>query len=443
MKLAWFSPLMPAQSEIANVTERLRGPLEERFATRFLTENGDGFFEPATGAVYSSGLGLCPYDLLVSLNAGNIPVYNLGNNPTFFAHTWFLSQFKPGIVILHDVKLHHFFEGIYRAQLCDDQRYVDLLARHYGARGREAGAAYCQSKLSINFMAEHFPMTTWAVENALAVVVHTDYAYQQVRKATTTPVWVTPLPHDAPVSRLPVTSAKQRRNERVDFSPQRPAKLVIFGYLNVNRRIIEFLHALATMPERECFEVHILGTVFHRVAVEAAVNLLDFADRVTLHGYVPDARLEEVLDDADLAINLRYPTMGEASGSQLRIWDHALPSLVTFTEGYKSLPPQCVSFVRPEHERTDIQQHLRLFLRHPRRYQEKGQHARRWLLEHHQPVTYVDAIKAICENAGALRSRQTRLRLAERVGKAMTPWAPSGTSGERVGFYAARIAEIA
>ena len=31
----------------------------------------------------------------------------------------------------------------------------------------------------------------------------------------------------------------------------------------------------------------------------------------------------------ELLINLRYPTMGEASLSQLRIWRHALPSMVT------------------------------------------------------------------------------------------------------------------
>ena len=47
---------------------------------------------------------------------------------------------------------------------------------------------------------------------------------------------------------------------------------------------------------------------------------------VQLHGYTPEKELNKVLEKSHLAINLRYPTMGEASGSQLRIWYHALPS---------------------------------------------------------------------------------------------------------------------
>ena len=55
---------------------------------------------------------------------------------------------------------------------------------------------------------------------------------------------------------------------------------------------------------------------------------------VKIHGYVRD--LDERLAEADLAVNLRYPSMGEASAAQLRIWDHALPSLVTERGGIAS-----------------------------------------------------------------------------------------------------------
>lgn len=440
MKIAWFSPLLPDHSGIANFTEHLRGELQARFETRFLSERDEGFIESASGAFYRAGLGPCPYDLLVSLNAGDLPVYNLGNNPTFFAQTWFLNQFKPGLVILHDVKLHHFFEGIYREQLRDEKQYFDLLAQSYGPRGREAGAAYCRGELSINFMAEDYPMTAWAVRNALGVVVHTSYAYDEVRKITATPVWLIPLPYDPRVSRRPVDDASERRNGRTHFTAEQRAKLVIFGYLNVNRRIIEFLHALATMPERYRFEVHIVGTVFHREEVAAAVHLLGLRDQVTFHGYVTDERLEEVLDAADLAVNLRYPTMGEASDSQLRIWDHALPSLVTQTEGYSSLPRDSVFFIRPEHERADVQRCLRMFLRHPRHFHAKGHRARQRLLDHHLSHMYVAALGKICAEASALRSRHNQLRLAERVGQATAPWATVSTAGQER-FYAARIAE--
>ena len=441
MRIAWFSPLPPDRSEIANSTERLRDVLQKRFEMRFLAENGGGFFEPATQTLYHGGLGPCPHDLLVSLNAGDVPVYNLGNNPMFFAQTWFLSQFKPGIVILHDLKLHHFFEGIYRERLADEPRYLNVLQQEHGYRGREAGQAFARGRLSITYMAEFFPMTAWAVRNALGIVVHTPHAYEEVRKITSTPVWMLPLPYEPQVSRPFATDPSADTNERAAYSAENRVKIALFGYLNVNRRIVEFLHALATMEECDLFEVHIVGTMLHAEEVNAAVGILELRSQVTCHGYVSDEQLETLLGEADLAVNLRYPTMGEASASQLRIWEHALPSLVTHSDGYAYLPPESVFFVRPHCERLDIQQHLRGFLRRPHLAREKGRWARLWLLDHHKPGRYADGIATICEALGGLRSRHNRLGLAERVGRAISPWAAtSGPPQEQ--HYATHVAGI-
>lgn len=436
MKIAWFSPLPPEHSDIANFTERLRGELQKRFEPRFLTEKGEGFLDPATGAFYHAGLGPCPYELLVSLNSGDLPIYNLGNNPLYFAQTWFLNQYKPGVVILHDVKMHHFFEGVYRERLRDENRYVNALKEEHGARGQQAGIAFNQSRVTIDFMAEHYPMTAWAMRNALAVVTHTPHACEAVRRVTSAPVSMIPLPYEPrEISNLP---SRQRRA----FSPEEPAKLVIFGFLGTNRRIVEFLHALAWLQERDCFEVHLIGTLQHAAEVHVAVNILGLRGRVFFHGYVSDQRLETLLDEADLAINLRYPSMGEASGSQLRIWDHALPSLVTECEGYATLPPDTVFFVRQEHERTDIQRHLRHLLRRPGYFREKGRRGREWLLAHHRPAIYAGALRTFCEDADAWRARHNRLRLAERVGRNSASWAAGLSSDDHARRYAARMAEI-
>ena len=193
------------------------------------------------------------------------------------------------------------------------------MEKYYGETGLEAGRAFCRSLVSIGEMAEHFPMTAWAVQNALAVVVHTDYAREVVRRATDVPVFTIPLPY------RPQANPEQGRV--VHFSRARRARLVIFGYLNTNRRIIEFLHALATMPERDCFEVDVLGTVLHEREVRVAVELLGLREHVTFYGYVSDETLEDTLAAADLAINLRHPTMvrrraaNSASGTtRCRAW---------------------------------------------------------------------------------------------------------------------------
>lgn len=444
MKIAWFSPLAPDHSEIANVTARLTGDLQAMHEVRFFTERAEGILEPARKRLYPSPLGQTPTELVRALNEVDVPVYNLGNNPAYFSRIWFLNQDKPGIIILHDLKLHHFYEGIYRMQLGDRAQYLASIWEYYGRTGHEAGVAYWKQKISIDFMAQHFPMTAWAVRNALALVVHTPFALETIRRLTRTPVEMIPLAYAPRTAGRPATLPADawESGEGSGFTRRRRARLILFGFLNVNRRIVEFLTALAGMPERERFEVRLVGTVLNRADVEAAVDTLGLRDRVTLDGYVPAEILEAALAGADLAINLRYPSMGEASGSQLHLWDHALPSLTTYTEGYATLPPDTVFFVHPDREREDIQQHLRHFLARPDEFHHAGQRGRQWLLEHHRPAMYVAQIDQLLHRLDALRSRHTQLTLADRVGAAAAPWINLVPTSERERVYAAGISKL-
>ena len=198
-KVAWFSPRVPAHSDLADYTRRLEAELQHRFDARFFTEQAEGFCEPATGTIYPAALRGTPHALLLALSEVDVPIYHLGINPAFPSKTWLLSQFKPGLVILHDLKLHHFFEGIYGGQLEDKAQYLAHLQESYAEAGIEAGELYWQQELSIDFMAEHFPMTAWGVRNALGVVVHTPQALEAVRRETKAPVSSSVLPYDAHV----------------------------------------------------------------------------------------------------------------------------------------------------------------------------------------------------------------------------------------------------
>jgi len=143
---------------------------------------------------------------------------------------------------------------------------------------------------------------------------------------------------------------------------------------------------------------------------------------VTLHGFVPEAELGEALAAADLAINLRYPTMGEASATQLRIWSHALPSLVTQVGWYASLPDTVVAHVRPEHEVEDIQTHLRAYLANPIGFTGMGAKGRALLEEQHAPEIYVRSIFNVAADAERFRPRAVAYNLAERAGAEMSAW---------------------
>lgn len=438
MKIAWFSPRVPEHSEIAKNTERLEGELRRHFDVRFFSEHPAGFREAGTGRNFHATVGHIPTELILALNEVDLPIYNLGNNPAFFAKTWFLSQRKPGIVILHDLKLHHFFEGIYRERLGDERQYLAFMDEYYGAPGVEAGRLYWQQQIFIDFMAENFPMTAWGVRNALAVVAHTRPTVDAVAHATGLPTLLNDLPYIAQPIPAPADPPA------AGFTPERPVRVAIFGYLNVNRRVLEFFHALAGMEERACFEVHLYGTLLQRYEddVKRDVAALGLHEQVRFHGYVTEPSLDAGLAGCDLAVNLRYPTMGEASASQLRIWNHALPSLVTRIDGYAAMPNEAVGFVRPEHERADIQEHLRGFLVRPDEYRRAGARGRQILLARHRPDTYVERLATLCEHLAVLRSRHVRLEAAERLGRGIAPWSHLAPRSKLESRYGEVIAEV-
>ena len=124
------------------------------------------------------------------------------------------------------------------------------------------------------------------------------------------------------------------------------------------------------------------------------------------------------------------------------IWNHALPSLVTRIDGYAALPEEAVSFVRPEHERADIQEGLRGFLAQPDLYRHKGARSREILLEQHRPATYVDRLAGLCEHLATLRSRHVRLEAAGRAGQRIAPWSHLAPRSEAERRCAEAIAEL-
>ena len=132
--------------------------------------------------------------------------------------------------------------------------------------------------------------------------------------------------------------------------------------------------------------------------------------------------------------------MGEASGSQLRIWYHALPSLVTDVGWYSSLSRDTVLHVRPEHEIADIQSHLRTFLKTPEPFANMGQRGLRTLLEAHDPESYVRTILDLAANAPEFRVRKSAYDLARQAGTTMGSWTVN--DGQEPTRIAKKIYEI-
>jgi len=123
-----------------------------------------------------------------------------------------------------------------------------------------------------------------------------------------------------------------------------------------------------------------------------------------------------------LAVNLRYPSMGEASLSQLVIWEHALPALVTRVGWYATLPEDTAAFIRHEQELEDIKLQLSSFLREPERFASMGHRGFEVLCRDHAPDRYADSLIQLGQTLPYWSLRATNLIMAKRVGRDMQRW---------------------
>jgi glycosyltransferase involved in cell wall biosynthesis len=264
------------------------------------------------------------------------------------------------------------------------------LLEYYGEKAFQDGRDFLLNQRSTQEMAARYHLIEWALERAHGVVVHDDGVLRQIRPLINAPAVAVELPY-ASADRLPVA-----RPMKFQGQPGEKLQLVLFGFLQgENRRLVPFLEALAAFPQKERCRLTIAGEVPDKKLLTKTLKRLNIDGLVHVEGFLSEPALDGLIADSDLAINLRFPSRGESSGSLLRIWSHARPCLVTKTAWYARRPAGTVAWVRPEEEVADLHQHLQGILDNPERYREIGLAGRRELENRHTPGLYAQAIMAL------------------------------------------------
>jgi len=424
-RIHWFSPLAPALTDIAHYTGRLLPALAARADVTLWTD------QPR----WSSGLerfaAVRRFDprefRWQALSGADAVFYNIGNNARFHSGIAMVGRRFPGFTIMHDVLLH---DAVAHACRQHDDRagYLEIMQSLYGARGRRDADLCWNGVLKPLELGRLYSCAPYFLESSLGAIVHSRAAERILAKDVDLPIVRLPLPF--PARRFTAPDAAS-----VPAGP--PWKLVVFGFLGVNRCLEQILTALARLPDHP-FHLHIYGKIEDREGTEAAIERLELGRRVTLHGFVPEVELDAALASAHLALNLRYPTKGEASGSQLRIWSHGLPGVVTRTGWYAEQPAGTLFYVRPPFLVEDLCAHLRAFAARPAAYRAAGLHGYEYFVEQHSPAAYAARIVHLAGQAAAYRQRWNALRMSTRAVETMRNWYSAG----KLNGYVDRVAEV-
>ena len=317
VKVAYYSPLPPVRSGIADYSALLLPALRERVEV----------------VVASQGK---------RAPAADIALYHVGNNPE--AHGWIVDALRerPGVVVLHEYVLHHLIAGITIGR-GNGRGYLDAMERELGVAGRLLGLGVLDNLLPLLWetQPERFPLSGVVLDRAHGLIVHSDYVAERARAAGYEgPLWRIPHPVWPPVDAEPATD--------VAGDPL----IGCFGFLNMNKRIPQLLEAFAAFRrDRRGARLLLVGAAGERFDIGRRLERLGLTEGVELLDYVPEQRMWSLMAACDVLVNLRYPTMGETSGSVIRAMSIGKPLLVSDVGWFSELPDDAVLKVPvDEHE---------------------------------------------------------------------------------------------
>lgn len=261
-------------------------------------------------------------EIEVNARDADVNLYHLGNNQL---HREIYQQAleKPGIVVLHDAVLQHFFLGSFA-----EQDYIAEFTYNYGAWSEDLARDLWRGRARSASDPQYFryPMLKRVAERSLAVIVHNPAAASMVKEHEPGAI-VYEIPHllEQPVLPADWEIARWRQNHRIS---QQTLLLGVFGHLRESKRLATVLRAFQRARSEADMALLVAGD-FVSSDLERALEPLLESEGILRIGYTPERDFWLHAAAVDACVNLRYPTAGETSGITIRLMGIGKPVLVT------------------------------------------------------------------------------------------------------------------
>jgi glycosyltransferase involved in cell wall biosynthesis len=306
MRVAWFSPLPPVRSGIAAYSAEVLPHLAAHAAVDCFTESNAHDF------VWSARRQ--PYDLIV---------YQLGNAPCH-DYMWAYLAAYPGLVVLHDARLHHA-----RARSLLHQRRFDDYRREFQYDHPDATPGFTEYAVEgLGGPIYYFwSMLRVVMRTARTVAVHNARVAEDLREQYPDAA-VEVIRMGVPA--IETTDAGRISARRALGLPDRAIVFAAFGKVTAEKRVVPILRALGALAaEGRDVRLLIVGDAEDSATLADAIVRLGVADRVAVAGHVADEAIGAHLVAADVCLCLRWPTAQETSASWLRCLAAARPTVIS------------------------------------------------------------------------------------------------------------------
>jgi glycosyltransferase involved in cell wall biosynthesis/SAM-dependent methyltransferase len=386
IKVAYFSPLPPARSGIADYSAALLDELKklvdvEVFASKPLSFNPKNF---------------------------DVALYQVGNN-VYHDFCYEAAMEHPGVVVVHEANLHHLI-----ADITIKRGDWDAYMRAVEQEGSPADLAYAERvrRLEVGPDYEGVPMLRQLLSRSKAAIVHSGCVESELRGAGFSGA-VDRIPHGA---WIPEANRSGFR-DRLGLDETTPL-IGIFGFLKPYKRIAESLRAF-----RRLVRVHpsakmiLVGDPHPELQLDSLIRSLDLGLHVRVLGFRPIDEFVGYLAACDIVLNLRYPTVGENSGTLMRALGLGKAVVVSEVGSFSELPEtMCLKAPVDASEEDHLFEYLNLLVSRPEVRKALGARAREWVeTECTWPKVaqrYADFLERIAGNGAAPVSPTTPATLS-------------------------------
>jgi glycosyltransferase involved in cell wall biosynthesis len=349
-KVAWISPLPPQKSGIANYSYWLVKALGPHVDIDLYY---DGSEQPAglrdQFAIYPLS------SFQQQRHRYDETIYHLGNNSFFHKEIYKLAWNFPATVVLHDYNLSAFMHGAFYLK-ADWQLYEEALLNSNGESDRRKPGFIPRLRRH----AGTFPMSHAVVNRSRKVVVHHRWLKDQFHDASHVHV----VPHFAQAHRQPSSEEVESFKRRFQIN-ENHFLLTCLGFINTNklpRLQVEVVKRLLGQgyPVRLLFAGETAPEVRQ---LQSEVEASEYRENITFTGYLDEPDYLSAVLLSDVMINLRNPSMGEASGTLMHALAAAKPVIISDVNQYKEFPDRvCWKVTHDENEAQLLYEYLSVLL---------------------------------------------------------------------------------
>ncbi len=331
------TPLPPAHNGIADYAVRMMQALRPHLSQEVVRYTNNAV--PVSGAPFSR-----------KPHAFTVHLYQIGNN---WQHTEILIEAlrTPGVVLLHDLQLYYLYESTGRSR----EQMQSLMASSNPYLSAKSLSAIFDKRPTVKLPYLLCNMLPELVARSRKLVVHSqfarDFIVRHLGKTAADKIHVIPhfaiaaAPRDpavlrkeygyAPDAPLIITAGFASRTKGFDLVAEAVARLRRFGSPAV------WIHA--GDPEHGDMNLH-----------ELVKSYPDLSEGFIATGYLDEEALDDYVAMADVLVNLRFPTVGESSGSLARALAAGACVIVSDTGSYAEIPSSAVLHLPPDAGGADL-----------------------------------------------------------------------------------------